>query len=175
MAKISVQQTAMRALDVACGRGRNSIYAAQHGFIVDAVDVSPAALAQAAQEAIRKGVTVNWYCRNVQDSAAVAWQPPHEYGLILLFRFVASSLLPKLVDHLAVGGQLLVEEHLQWSGPERVSGPANPAFRVAPKSLREALLKSGQFLEIIEEFEGIVEEPDGSQAALSRLWVRRQK
>ena len=64
---------------------------------------------------------------------------------------------------------------MQWSGPEAVSGPSNPSFRVAPSALRQALLKNAEFLEIIEEFEGIVEEPDGSQAALSRIWVQRQK
>jgi len=176
MPEITAQQAGTRALDVACGRGRNSIYAAQQGYVVDAVDVSPMALAHAAQQALRTGVTVNWCCQNVQDSEGVsAWRPPREYDLIVMFRFVAPSLLPALVRHLAVGGQLLVEEHMQWSGPESLSGPSNPSFRVAPSALRQALLKNAEFLEIIEEFEGIVEEPDGSQAALSRIWVQRQK
>ena len=176
MPEITSRHAGGRALDVACGRGRNSIYAAQQGFIVDGVDVSPAALAYAAQQALRTGVTVNWCCQNVQDLEGVsAWRPRHEYELIVMFRFVAPSLLPTLARHLVVGGQLLVEEHMQWSGPEAVSGPTNPSFRVAPNALRQALLKSGDFLEIIEEFEGIVEEPDGSQAALSRIWAQRQK
>ena len=176
MPEITLRHTGGRALDVACGRGRNSIYAAQQGYVVDGVDVSPAALAQATQRALRTGVTVNWCCQNVQDLGGLsAWRPRHEYDLIVMFRFVAPSLLPMLARHLVVGGQLLVEEHMEWSGPEKVSGPRNPSFRVAPSALRQALLKNSEFLEIIEEFEGIVEEPDGSQAALSRIWVQRQK
>ena len=176
MPEITSQKTGGRALDVACGRGRNSIYAAQQGFVVDGVDVSPVALAQAAQQALRTGVTVNWCCQNLQDPEGVsAWRPRQEYDLIVMFRFVALSLLPTLARHLVVGGQLLVEEHMQWSGPEAVSGPSNPSFRVAPSTLKRALLKSGGFLEIIEEFEGIVEEPDGSKAALSRIWAQRRK
>ena len=64
---------------------------------------------------------------------------------------------------------------MQWSGPEAVSGPNNPEFRVAPQSLKEALLSGPQVLDLVDEFEGLVEEPDGSQAALSRIWVRRQR
>ena len=44
------------------------------------------------------------------------WQPQGSFDLIIMFRFVASSLLPVLFEHLTPGGQLLVEEHMQWSG-----------------------------------------------------------
>ena len=176
MPEILAQQAPQRALDVACGRGRNSIYAAQQGFVVDAVDVAAAALAQGARQAFHAGVTVNWRCQNLLGAnAGGVWQPHNNYGLIVMFRFVAPSLVPTLVSNLALGGHLLIEEHLQWSGPEAVSGPNNPDFRVAPQSLKEALLSGPQVLDLVDEFEGLVEEPDGSQAALSRIWVRRQR
>ena len=174
--EILAQQAPQRALDVACGRGRNSIYAAQQGFVVDAVDVAAAALAQGARQAFHAGVTVNWRCQNLLGAnAGGVWQPHNNYGLIVMFRFVAPSLVPTLVSNLALGGHLLIEEHLQWSGPEAVNGPNNPDFRVAPQSLKEALLSGPQVLDLVDEFEGLVEEPDGSQAALSRIWVRRQR
>jgi hypothetical protein len=88
---------------------------------------------------------------------------------------VATSLLPTLVGRLALGGHFLIEEHMQWSGSEVVNGPSNPNFRVAPEALKEALLNAPESLVVVDEFEGLVEEPDGSQAALSRLWVRRQR
>lgn len=176
MPEILARQTPKRALDVACGRGRNSIYAAQQGFVVDAVDVSAAALAHGARQAFHAGVTVNWRCQNLLGAnAGGVWQPHNNYGLIVMFRFVAPSLVPTLVSNLALGGHLLIEEHLQWSGPEAVSGPNNPDFRVAPQSLKEALLSGPQVLDLVDEFEGLVEEPDGSQAALSRIWVRLQR
>ena len=40
-----------RALDIACGNGRNSIFLAQHGFKVDAVDISNVALSQLPENA----------------------------------------------------------------------------------------------------------------------------
>ena len=36
-----------RALDVACGAGRNALYLAEHGYAVDAVDISSVALDRA--------------------------------------------------------------------------------------------------------------------------------
>lgn len=40
-----------RALDLGCGPGRNALYLAAHGFDVDAVDLSPAAIAWAEERA----------------------------------------------------------------------------------------------------------------------------
>lgn len=50
-----------RALDLGCGPGRNSLYLAGRGYAVDAVDLSPKALAWAAErveEAARAGAPV---------------------------------------------------------------------------------------------------------------------
>lgn len=45
-----------RALDLGCGPGRNALYLASRGFQVDAVDLSPTALAWAADRAREAGV-----------------------------------------------------------------------------------------------------------------------
>ncbi len=47
-----------RAADLGCGPGRNAIYLASRGFEVDAVDLSPVALAWAAERAYEAGVRV---------------------------------------------------------------------------------------------------------------------
>jgi len=59
-----------RALDVACGAGRNAIYLASHGFEVDALDISAQALARAAQRAKVADVSVNWQEQDLDD-----WRP----------------------------------------------------------------------------------------------------
>ncbi|MFE4976604.1 class I SAM-dependent methyltransferase [Kitasatospora sp. NPDC056651] len=48
-----------RALDLGCGAGRNAIHLAARGFDVDAVDLSPAALAWAAERAREAGGGAN--------------------------------------------------------------------------------------------------------------------
>ena len=49
-----------RAADLGCGPGRNAIYLASRGFEVDAVDLSPVALAWAADRAVEAGVRVGF-------------------------------------------------------------------------------------------------------------------
>ncbi|MCJ7755521.1 MAG: class I SAM-dependent methyltransferase, partial [Thermoanaerobaculales bacterium] len=48
-----------RALDVAAGEGRNSVFLARQGLEVDAVDISEVGLAKARQLADEAGVNIN--------------------------------------------------------------------------------------------------------------------
>jgi len=49
-----------RALDLCCGAGTNTIYLAQKGFVVDAVDISPDAIDHARERAVESGVKINF-------------------------------------------------------------------------------------------------------------------
>ena len=49
-----------RALDVACGAGRNAVWLARRGWQVTAVDFSEVALRAARQLAASSGVSVEW-------------------------------------------------------------------------------------------------------------------
>lgn len=49
-----------RALDVATGTGRNAVFLADHGYDVDAIDISDVALEGARRRADERGVDVNW-------------------------------------------------------------------------------------------------------------------
>ncbi|MGW1004356.1 class I SAM-dependent methyltransferase [Streptomyces sp. NPDC002520] len=51
-----------RALDLGCGAGRNALHLASHGFEVDAVDLSPVAIAWAEDRARQAGVDVRFLC-----------------------------------------------------------------------------------------------------------------
>jgi SAM-dependent methyltransferase len=56
-----------RALDIGCGHGRNAVYLARHGFIVDAIDYSAAAIAWARERAAAAGVQVGFTQASVFD------------------------------------------------------------------------------------------------------------
>ena len=51
-----------RALDLGCGPGRNALYLASHGLKVDAIDLSPVAVAWAEDRAHEAGVGVRFLC-----------------------------------------------------------------------------------------------------------------
>jgi SAM-dependent methyltransferase len=165
-----------RALDVACGRGRNSLFLADQGYRVDAVDVAPVAIAQAANLALNLGRRINWQCRDLTQVHA-----PFErraYALIVMFRFVAPELSRRLLEGLDADGLLVIEEHMRWPQTEALVGPTSQRFRVAPGQILEQLRQTGIEFDVVDEFEGLIKETkddgiDGT-AAVSRLCIRRR-
>ena len=151
-----------RALDVACGAGRNALYLAAQGFQVDAVDISAEGLQRARASAQHAGLCINWMERDLDEPLRLE----HRYQLILIVRYVNLPLVRRLAGHLAPGGYLICEQHLVSDAD--VIGPANPAFRVKPGELQEA---AGE-LQILQLEEALVRDPDGSTAALGRLVAR---
>ena len=185
------QQSPGRALDLACGAGRNSIFLAEQGFTTQGIDISAAAIARGAAYATKVGTKVGWVCQGLlaQGGVEVAQAAPvaektlllsqdpirnfGQYQLIIRFRFVAPGLLTTLMDHLLPGGHLMVEEHLRHDLGEEIVGPRSPAFRVAPGALLAEVAASTQPYEVIEDFAGAITEPSGGKAAITRLWVQR--
>lgn len=153
-----------RALDLACGTGRNARYLAELGFQVDALDISAAGLARAGAAAAEAGVEVRWIQHDL-DAGLPA--DLGDYHLIVLVRYVNDALLRALPARLVPGGWLICEEHLQSRA--EVIGPSNPAFRVAPGALADAA--EGMVVALASE--GVVADPDGRPAALARLVARR--
>ncbi|WP_044022311.1 class I SAM-dependent methyltransferase [Bacillus sp. SG-1] len=56
-----------KALELGCGPGRNAIYLAEKGFLVDAVDSSEEGLNWAAERAKEKGVAINFRREDLFD------------------------------------------------------------------------------------------------------------
>lgn len=153
-----------RALDLACGLGRNARFLAENGWSVDAVDISDVALGKA--KALAPSADIRWIACDLEQS----FTPPAKYDLILNIRYVNLPLLAELCAALRPGGALLVEQHLALPNmADDVVGPRSPQFRVEPGALRE--LASGLRIEVNQE--GIFHDPDGDTAALARLLAFR--
>lgn len=149
-----------RALDVACGAGRNALFLASRGFSVDAVDISRVALARGRADA--GDLPVRWIECDLDDG----FEPAHRYDVIVNIRYVNLPLVPTLIEWLRPGGVLILEQHLE-SGDD-VIGPRNPAYRVGRGTLGR--LVAGMIVEYIQE--DVIEDPDGRRAALARLVAR---
>ena len=137
------------ALDLACGRGRNAIFLAEHGRPVTAVDWSPAALdllekrAQALNlpvrriQRIEKAKPARAGIDLVEADLESAQLEVNGYFLILCVRYLQRSLFPQICRALRPGGMLLFETYtkaqLDFSG-----GPRNPAHLLDKGELRRA-------------------------------------
>lgn len=155
-----------RALDLACGAGRNALYLAAHGFEVDAVDISGETLERARRSADQAGLVINWIEHDLDEPLVLE----QHYALILVIRFVNLPLIRELSHLLAPGGFLVCEEHLvTGTGETGVAGPSNPAFRVQPGVLGD--VAGALRIHLLEE--AVADDPDGRRVALARLVAQR--
>ena len=153
-----------KALDVACGAGRNALFLAAAGYRVDAIDISSEGLKNARQNAAGQGLEINW----IEHDLDRPFEFDRDYDVILVMWFVNLGLVTRLCGCLAPGGLLLCEEHLITD--QAVIGPRTDDYRVAPGALRKAV--AGLELLLYEESVETGEE-DGERVASARVVARK--
>jgi len=143
-----------RALDVACGDGRNALYLAQLGYMVDAIDVSDVAVAELRAAVAERGLMMTIAPRVVDLEREPL--PAGPYDVIVMFNFLQRDLFEALQEALAPGG-LLVFETLGRAHVDQLGHSFNPAYLVEPGELPRAF--GG--LEIVAQREGVVQGSGG--------------
>jgi SAM-dependent methyltransferase len=101
-----------RALDLACGEGRNAVWLAERGWQVTGVDFSDVALAKAAELAASRGVEVDWLVADVLEYRPEA--RAFDLVAVLYLQLPRDELLHALesaAGAVAPGGTLLVLGH----------------------------------------------------------------
>lgn len=121
-------------LDLACGRGRHSIAAAEAQSRVIAIDRNRDSLAVLQAVARSRELAIQCIRADIEDPEEIPLKPG-SCGAILVFRFLYRPLAPKIEAALVPGGLLLYEtftlEQLEFA-----SGPRNPAHLLAAGELR---------------------------------------
>ena len=154
-----------RALDVACGDGRNALYLAQLGYMVDAIDVSDVAIDALRRATQERGLAMTIAPRVVDLEREPL--PAGPYDVIVTLNFLQRDLFGPLQDALAPGG-LLLYETLGQAHVDELGHDFNPAFLVAPGELPAAFDR----LEVVAHREGVVER-SGSPRGVASLVARR--
>ena len=98
---LAFAQRTGRALDVACGRGRHAIALARRGYEVDALDISPAALACAKERA--GDLPIHWREADLDHAELESGV----YCLVVCVDFTDAGLGPRLLSALAAGGLMV--------------------------------------------------------------------
>ena len=157
-----------RALDLACGEGRNAVWLAERGWRTTAVDFSDVALAKAGQLAASRGVEVEWVLADVLelvveprtfDLVAVLYlQLPHEQ-LVHALRVASDALAP--------GGVLVVLGHDTTNLADGYGGPKEAAVLFTPEDVVAALGRLE--IEKAETVRRVVALEDGEATAIDAL------
>ena len=153
-----------KALDVACGAGRNTRYLCEHGFSVTSVDIADKGLERLATGA-RAEHRVCTICHDLDDGL------PHldgDFDIIVMMRYLNLALIGPLCKLLAPDGVFFCEVLLENQGGASV-GPSAGRFRASAGALRQAFAG----VELLHEYEGALNDPDGKLAHVAQVIAKR--
>lgn len=124
-----------RALDLACGEGRNAVWLAGRGWDVTGADFSPVALRTAARMAEERGVRVTWV-----EADATAGTPGEGFDLVAVLYLQLpddrlGAALRGAAAALTPGGTLLVVSHDLTNIAEGHGGPQRPEVLTTPQAV----------------------------------------
>src|SRR5690242_20687876 len=145
--EIAEKLTPGTAIDLACGAGRHTLYLAERGWTVTAVDGSEAAVELVRQRAVARSLDVHTGVADLTDSALAL---PHEaFDLIVIAYYLQRDLFAKVKAAARPGGVVVAIVHT----PE--PGETWSEKRAAPGELR------GFFSdwEILWDYEGPSRDP----------------
>jgi 2-polyprenyl-3-methyl-5-hydroxy-6-metoxy-1,4-benzoquinol methylase len=137
-----------RALAVADGEGRNSVWLAEQGMQVDAFDISNAGVEKARKLAAQKQVKVNFQVCGCEEWP---WQPA-QYDLVvaIFIQFadpvMRATLFANMINTLKPGGILLLQGYTPKQLEYKTGGPPLLSHLYTEELLREAF----SAMEIIE-------------------------
>ena len=157
-----------RALDVACGDGRNARYLAELGYTVDAIDASDVAVDALRGAATERGLDVTPSVVDLEREPL----PPGPYDVIVTMNFLQRDLFDAMQDALAPGG-LLLYETLGQAHVAELGRSFNPAYLLEDGELPRALHR----LAVVDHFEGVAERSGGPRGVgaivARRAWDER--
>ena len=140
-----------RALDLACGSGRQAVSLALMGYDVLAVDILPDALEMTSRLAKGWRVPVATERMDLTRTDPLA---PSTFDLICVFRYLERGSMARLEGALRPGGRLIYETFTQAQASR--GRPRNPRYLLAPGEL----LRAFPGLRIVDYAEGADEAGD---------------
>lgn len=161
-----------RALDLACGEGRNALWLAEQGWQVTGTDFSPVAIDKARQRAERQGLEVAFHVADATDPA-----PGGPYDLVIVFylQLVAEQRRGahrNAAGALAPGGTLIIVGHDRDNLDRGVGGPSSPEVLLSVDGVLADLEGTGLEVERAEQVTRDVEQEDGTMATAIDCIVR---
>lgn len=122
-----------RALDVACGNGRNALHLARLGFEVDAVDVSDFAIERLREAAEQRELPIDARVVDLELDPL----PQSAYDVVIDVDYLQRDLFAALEAALRPGG-VLVFETFARPHLDELDQRMNPAYVLAPNELLRA-------------------------------------
>jgi SAM-dependent methyltransferase len=124
--KFAKHSSELDALDFACGNGRNSLYLAKLGYIVDAYDISSIPLENLDAMDVKN--------INTKQVDLENFIPDKKYDLILMCNYLDRDAIDTLKNSLNKDGLFIVETYMQHPSNEKPG--SNPEYLLKPNELK---------------------------------------
>jgi SAM-dependent methyltransferase len=152
------------ALDLGAGEGRNSLWLAERGWRVTAVDFSDVALSKGRRMADDRGLDIEW----VVADLGVYIPPVQAFDFVIEFYVQLAAPLRREIwrraaDAVAPDGTLLIVGHDLTNLEHGCGGPQNPAALFTPDDVVEAI----EGLDVVRATR--VDRPVNDQVAIDAL------
>jgi SAM-dependent methyltransferase len=131
-----------KALDLACGAGRNALWLAEHGWEVTAVDGAAAAIEILRTRATERGLKINAIVADLEKGEFEI--EPSRWDLIAMCYYLQRNLFEPAKRGVAPGGILISIVHV--NEPGEADGP----YRLRPGELEQYFAE----WEILHDLEG---------------------
>ena len=138
---VEINKEKNKALDIACGTGRNSIYLANNNYKVDALDISDIVIEHLDNMNIKniRAQVVDLEDINIKE---------YEYDLIVVCNYLDRKLFPKLINALNKNGLLLIETYMNHESNTKSS--FNPKFLLEKDELKNLINDKVELIEYDE-------------------------
>lgn len=145
--KVAKRSNSGQAVDIGCGGGRDSVFLAQHGWQMIAIDREQRVLSGAKQlaQSISSELAIDWRACSVESAPCL---PQHPLDLIVMVRFLNRSIVAKMSQMLKPGGYVVIQTFVE--GVEKMGSPKNPNF----------ILRKGELAKTFSAFDVIVDRID---------------
>ncbi len=164
-----------RALDLACGEGRNGVWLATQGWDVTGVDFAGVGLAKAERLAADHDVRCTWVTAD-----ATTWEPPHSFDLVIVFYLQLPAdqrglALRTAMRALGPGGTFLLVCHDLLNLAEGHGGPQDAVVLTTVEGVVDDLAAAELTLDIelvterAERVDRLVVTEDGERTAIDTL------
>jgi SAM-dependent methyltransferase len=167
-----------RALDLAAGEGRNSVWLAERGWRVTAVDFSRVGLEKGRKLSAARGVQdglIDWVVADLLD-----YEPSRRAFDLVLIAYLhldpasRAIVLGRAATAVAPGGTLFLIGHDLANLTEGTGGPQYPDVLYTAEALRAELTAAGLRVLRAEQVRRVVRKDDGDATAIDTLVLCQQ-
>jgi SAM-dependent methyltransferase len=167
-----------RAIDLAGGEGRNSVWLAKQGWVAENIDFSPVALRKYADYAVEAGVSSSCLATVADALSFVPQQDQVELGLIGYLQIPSGDLkkaIRRLGKHVVPGGHLFGVWHARANLAGGFGGPRDPRVLPTVGFLKRALW--GQNFDVVECTlrDGQIQTKEGLKPSITVVLLARKR